>query len=62
MFLGIVDEYHGARYFSGVPARLRGDIASGSTIRPELAAYRMMEGDIGWPPSSTPARQVPFRE
>jgi hypothetical protein len=39
MFLGIIDEYHGARYSSGVPARTRADIASGSTIRPELAAY-----------------------
>jgi hypothetical protein len=39
MFLGIIDEYHGARYFSGVPTRMRADIAPGSTIRPELAAY-----------------------
>jgi len=39
MFLGIIDEYHGARYFSGVPARMRADIASASTTRPELAAY-----------------------
>ncbi|HEX7162726.1 MAG TPA: hypothetical protein VF223_15995, partial [Trebonia sp.] len=116
MFLGIIDEYHGARYFSGVPARMRTDIASGGTIRPELAAYlthldiedddpdpdsvdagsgesgdpgwesrkdadfrsaragrhqkyideardfarRTMEGDISWPPSSTPARQIPL--
>jgi hypothetical protein len=116
MFLGIIDEYHGARYFSGVPSRIRADIASDSTVRPELAAYlshldiedddhdpdsddagsdelgdpgwesrkdadfrsgraerheayideardfarRMMDGDTSWPPSSTPAQQIPL--
>lgn len=39
MFLGIIDEYHGARYSSGFPARMRADIASASTTRPELAAF-----------------------
>jgi hypothetical protein len=39
MFLGIIDEYHGARYSSGFPARMRADIASASTTRPELAGF-----------------------
>lgn len=39
MFLGIIDEYHGARYSSGFPALMRADIASASTTRPELAGF-----------------------
>lgn len=39
MFLGIVDEYHGARYSSGFPERIRAGLASASTTRPELAAF-----------------------
>ncbi|GAA1889375.1 hypothetical protein [Actinomadura bangladeshensis] len=39
MFLGIVDEYHGARYSCGFPERIRTDLASASTTRPELAAF-----------------------
>ncbi|GAA2103300.1 hypothetical protein [Actinomadura alba] len=39
IFLGIVDEYHGARYSSGFPAHVREDIASASTTRPELVAF-----------------------
>lgn len=39
MFLGIIDEYHEVRYSSGFPARMRADIASASTTRPELAAF-----------------------
>lgn len=39
IFLGIVDEYHDARYSSGFPARIREDIASASTTRPELVAF-----------------------
>jgi hypothetical protein len=39
IFLGIVDEYHGARYSSGFPARIREDIASATTTRPELVAF-----------------------
>lgn len=39
MFLGIVDEYHGARYSCGFPERIWTDLASASTTRPELAAF-----------------------
>ncbi len=39
MFLGMVDEYHGARYSSGFPARVRKDIAAANTARPELIAF-----------------------
>jgi hypothetical protein len=39
MFLGIVDEYHGARYSSGFPEHIRAGLASASTTRPELAAF-----------------------
>ncbi|TWP53618.1 hypothetical protein FKR81_02295 [Lentzea tibetensis] len=39
VFLGIVDEYHGARYSSGFPTRIREDIASASATRPELVAF-----------------------
>lgn len=39
IFLGVVDEYHGARYSSGFPARIRENIASASTTRPELVAF-----------------------
>ncbi|MGP4083502.1 hypothetical protein [Streptomyces sp. KR55] len=39
IFLGIVDEYHGARYSSGFPARIRENLASASTTRPELVAF-----------------------
>ena len=39
IFLGIVDEYHDARYSSGFPARIREDITSVSTTRPELIAF-----------------------
>ncbi|WP_425248080.1 hypothetical protein [Streptomyces sp. NEAU-NA10] len=39
MFLGIVDEYHGARYSSGFPSRIREDLASASDTRPELVAF-----------------------
>jgi hypothetical protein len=53
MFLGIIDEYHGARYSSGLPARMRADTTSASTTRPELAAFLthldMEESDdSGW--------------
>lgn len=39
IFLGIVDEYHGARYSSGYPARIREDLASADTTRPELIGF-----------------------
>lgn len=39
MFLGIVDEYHGARYSCGLPEHIWADLASASTTRPELAAF-----------------------
>jgi hypothetical protein len=39
IFLGIVDEYHSARYSSGFPAHVRQDIASAGTTRPELVAF-----------------------
>jgi hypothetical protein len=39
MFLGIVDEYHGARYSCGFPEGIWRDLASASTTRPELAAF-----------------------
>lgn len=39
MFLGIVDEYHGARYSSGFPAHIREDLVSGGAARPELVAF-----------------------
>ncbi|MFA1544672.1 hypothetical protein [Actinomadura chokoriensis] len=39
MFLGIVDEYHGAGYSCGFPARTKADIASANTTRPELVAF-----------------------
>lgn len=39
IFLGIVDEYHGARYSSGFPAHVRETLASANTTRPELVAF-----------------------
>ncbi|MGW2856910.1 hypothetical protein ACWDAZ_34945, partial [Streptomyces sp. NPDC001215] len=40
IFLGVVDEYHGARYSSGFPTDIRQETdASASTTRPELAAF-----------------------
>jgi hypothetical protein len=39
MFLGVVDEYHGARYSSGYPSRVRDGILSARTARPELVAF-----------------------
>jgi hypothetical protein len=39
MFLGIVDEYHGARYSTGFPAHTREEIAAASATRPELVAF-----------------------
>lgn len=39
IFLGIVDEYHSARYSSGFPAQVRQDIASARATRPELVAF-----------------------
>jgi hypothetical protein len=39
IFLGIVDEYHGARYSSGFPSPRRQELASAPTTRPELAAF-----------------------
>lgn len=39
MFLGVVDEYHGARYSSGFPSHVRESLASASTTRPELVAF-----------------------
>lgn len=36
IFLGIVDEYHGARYSSGFPPSTREELATASTTRPEL--------------------------
>ncbi|MEU9024587.1 hypothetical protein [Actinomadura sp. NPDC048394] len=39
VFLGIVDEYHGARYSCGFPAPIREDIASAGNMRPELAGF-----------------------
>ncbi|MDI5907855.1 MULTISPECIES: hypothetical protein [Streptomyces] len=39
VFLGIVDEYHGARYSSGFPSPSRLELASTPTTRPELAAF-----------------------
>ncbi|MEU1479166.1 hypothetical protein [Streptomyces sp. NPDC005760] len=37
--LGIVDEYHGARYTSGLPADVRQELASARTTPPALAAF-----------------------
>ena len=39
IFLGVVDEYHGARYSSGFPAHVRETLASADTTRPELVAF-----------------------
>ncbi|MEQ0558164.1 hypothetical protein ABJI51_03690 [Amycolatopsis sp. NEAU-NG30] len=39
MFLGVVDEYHGARYSSGFPPQVREELAAASTTRPELVAF-----------------------
>jgi Leucine Rich repeat len=39
IFLGMVDEYHGARYSSGFPAHVRETLATASTTRPELVAF-----------------------
>jgi len=39
IFLGIVDEYHGARYSAGFPARVRQTLVSASTTRPELVGF-----------------------
>ncbi|WP_346048967.1 hypothetical protein [Actinomadura chokoriensis] len=39
VFLGIVDEYHGARYSCGFPEHIWTHLASASTTRPELAAF-----------------------
>ncbi|MDA3649080.1 hypothetical protein LZ318_15480 [Saccharopolyspora indica] len=39
IFLGIVDEYHGARYSSGFPPSAREELAATSTTRPELVAF-----------------------
>ncbi|MEV4313991.1 hypothetical protein [Actinocrispum sp. NPDC049592] len=39
MFLGVVDGYHGARYSSGFPPRIREDLANAPTTRPELRAF-----------------------
>ncbi len=39
MFLGVVDEYHGARYSSGFPPHIRRDLVSAPTTRPELRAF-----------------------
>lgn len=39
IFLGIVDEYHGARYSSGFPAQTAKDLAAAGTTRPELVAF-----------------------
>lgn len=100
--LGVVDEYHGARYSSGFDSPTRQELASADTTRTALLAFltrldmeqlddedegdtdsdadrsqydfrtaraaahakyvaeaqdfarRMIEGDIGWPPSPTP--------
>ncbi|WP_051022958.1 hypothetical protein [Nocardia pneumoniae] len=37
--LGIVDEYHGARYFCGFPTRTLGDIVSAPDTRPEVVTF-----------------------
>lgn len=39
MFLGVVDEYHGARYSSGFPPHVREELATAATTRPELVAF-----------------------
>lgn len=39
MFLGVVDEYHGARYSSGFPPRVREELAAAPGTRPELVAF-----------------------
>ncbi|HET6711028.1 hypothetical protein [Amycolatopsis sp.] len=39
MFLGVVDEYHGARYSSGFPPHVREQLAAAETTRPELVAF-----------------------
>lgn len=39
MFLGVVDEYHGAQYSSGFPPHVREQLATAETTRPELVAF-----------------------
>jgi hypothetical protein len=39
MFLGVVDEYHGARYSSGFPPHIREELAASATTRPELVTF-----------------------
>ncbi|GAA4528168.1 hypothetical protein [Amycolatopsis samaneae] len=39
MFLGVVDEYHGARYSAGFPAPLREELVSAATTHPALVAF-----------------------
>lgn len=39
MFLGVVDEYHGSRYSSGFPPRVREELVASGTTRPELVTF-----------------------
>ncbi|ADJ47582.1 hypothetical protein AMES_5757 [Amycolatopsis mediterranei S699] len=39
MLLGVVDEYHGARYSCGFPPQAREELLASGTARPELVAF-----------------------
>ncbi|SFW87265.1 hypothetical protein [Amycolatopsis australiensis] len=39
LFLGVVDEYHGARLSSGFPPAVQAELAASDTARPELVAF-----------------------
>ncbi|WP_410676354.1 hypothetical protein [Amycolatopsis sp. cmx-4-68] len=39
MFLGVVDEYHGARYSCGFPPQAREELLAAGTARPELVTF-----------------------